>query len=46
MTEPSPDLLDRVHRAVELAGGFGRAVRPGDTVLVKPNFNSGDPPPN
>ena len=46
LTEPSPDLIDWVHRAVELAGGFGRAVRPGDMVLVKPNFNSGDPPPN
>lgn len=45
-TEPSPELIDWVARAVELAGGFGRAVRPGDTVLLKPNFNSGDPPPN
>lgn len=44
--EPSPALVDWVSRTVELAGGFGRAVRPGDTVLLKPNFNSGDPPPN
>jgi uncharacterized protein (DUF362 family) len=45
-SEPSPALVAQVHRAVELAGGFARVVRPGDTVLVKPNFNSGDPPPN
>lgn len=45
-TEPPPGLTDWVHHAVALAGGFRRAVRPGDTVLLKPNFNSGDPPPN
>ncbi len=45
-SEPSPALIAWVHQAVEAAGGFGRAVRPGDTVLLKPNFNSGDPPPN
>jgi uncharacterized protein (DUF362 family) len=45
-TEPSRELTEWVARAVGLAGGFGRAVRPGDTVLIKPNFNSGDPPPN
>lgn len=43
---PTPDLLDWVARAVELAGGFAQAVRPGDTVLLKPNVNAGDPPPN
>jgi uncharacterized protein (DUF362 family) len=45
-TEPSPALVEQIVRAVELAGGFGTAVRPGETVLLKPNFNSGDPPPN
>jgi uncharacterized protein (DUF362 family) len=45
-TEPSLELVDWVARTVELAGGFGQAVRPGDSVLLKPNFNSGDPPPN
>jgi uncharacterized protein (DUF362 family) len=45
-SEPSPNLVARVARAVELAGGFARVVRPGDQVLLKPNFNSGDPPPN
>jgi uncharacterized protein (DUF362 family) len=44
--EPSQALLDHVAQAVSLAGGFGRVVRPGDSVLLKPNFNSGDPPPN
>jgi len=43
---PTPELMAWVARAVELAGGFARAVRPGDTVLLKPNINSGDPPPN
>lgn len=45
-SEPSRALVDWVHRAVEISGGFARAVRPGDHVLIKPNFNSGDPPPN
>ena len=44
--EPDNALVEQVHRAVEAIGGFGRIVRPGDTVTVKPNFNSGDPPPN
>ncbi len=30
---------------LELLGGLDKAVRPGDKVLVKPNFNSPDPPP-
>ena len=45
LTEPAPALTEWVAQTVELAGGFG-FVRPGDTVLLKPNFNSGDPPPN
>lgn len=31
-----------VAKSLELLGGLGRLVRPGDTVLVKPNFNSPD----
>lgn len=31
-----------VAKSLELPGGLGRLVRPGDTVLVKPNFNSPD----
>ncbi len=46
ISEPGPELTAWVARAAELAGGFTRVVRPGDTVLLKPNFNSGDPPPN
>lgn len=34
-----------VERAVGLLGGLERAVGPGDRVLVKPNYNSPDPPP-
>jgi uncharacterized protein (DUF362 family) len=32
-------------RAVTAIGGFQRLVEPGDTILVKPNFNTADPPP-
>jgi uncharacterized protein (DUF362 family) len=39
-------LVDSIDRLVGSIGGFALAVRPGDTVLLKPNFNSGDPPPN
>jgi hypothetical protein len=44
--EPDPALVRRVHALVEAIGGFGRMVRPGDRIAIKPNFNSGDPPPN
>lgn len=43
---PSQQLVDDVHRLVDGLGGFSRAVSAGDSVLLKPNFNSGDPPPN
>lgn len=45
-SEPSPGLVEAIVAAAAPLGGFGSAVRPGDTVLLKPNFNSGDPPPN
>jgi uncharacterized protein (DUF362 family) len=32
-------------RAVDAVGGFKRVISAGDTVLVKPNFNSADVPP-
>jgi len=32
-------------RAVDLLGGFGRSLNPQDRILLKPNFNSDDPPP-
>lgn len=43
---PPQALVDTLYRLVEAIGGFARAVRPGDTVVLKPNYNSGDPPPN
>ncbi len=39
------DLKQNVSRAVAAIGGFERLVEPGDTILVKPNFNTADPPP-
>jgi uncharacterized protein (DUF362 family) len=45
-TEPDAPLIQAVHAAVEAIGGFGKVVRPGDRITIKPNFNSGDPPPN
>lgn len=32
-------------RAFDLLGGLGKLVRPGDAILLKPNFNSPDPLP-
>lgn len=34
-----------IHRAVDLIGGFNKVIEKGDHVLLKPNFNSADPPP-
>jgi uncharacterized protein (DUF362 family) len=39
------DLRRNIAQAVAAIGGFERLVRPGDTILVKPNFNTADPPP-
>ncbi len=39
------DLKAAVVKSLELLGGLDKAVRPGDKVLVKPNFNSPDPFP-
>lgn len=44
--EPDVHLVEAVHQAVEAIGGFAAIVRPGDRITIKPNFNSGDPPPN
>jgi uncharacterized protein (DUF362 family) len=44
--EPDARLIEAVHLAVEAIGGFAKIVRPGDRITIKPNFNSGDPPPN
>ncbi len=39
------DLRQNIGQAVAAIGGFHRLVEPGDAILVKPNFNTGDPPP-
>jgi len=41
----SPDVKKSVKRAVDLIGGFEKAISAGDKVVVKPNFNSDDPFP-
>lgn len=40
-----PRLKADIKRAVEMIGGFGRALSPTDRILLKPNYNSDDPPP-
>jgi uncharacterized protein (DUF362 family) len=39
------DLKSDVLKAVDLIGGFSMIINNGDQVLLKPNFNSTDPPP-
>jgi uncharacterized protein (DUF362 family) len=39
------DLRRDIDQALALIGGLQRLVKPGDTILVKPNFNTADPPP-
>lgn len=39
------DLKGSSRRSVDLIGGFDMAISKGDRVLLKPNFNTGDPPP-
>jgi uncharacterized protein (DUF362 family)/Pyruvate/2-oxoacid:ferredoxin oxidoreductase delta subunit len=43
-TYESPALAEAVGRAVDLLGGMGRFVRPGQKVLLKPNMLSAHPP--
>jgi uncharacterized protein (DUF362 family) len=38
-------LKQEISRAVDAIGGFGRLVEPGEPILLKPNFNTADPPP-
>jgi uncharacterized protein (DUF362 family) len=38
-------LKDDISRAVAAIGGLQKLVGPGDRILVKPNFNTADPPP-
>ena len=39
------NLKEDILKAVDLIGGFNRVVEKGDEVLLKPNYNSADPPP-
>jgi uncharacterized protein (DUF362 family) len=39
------DLRRDIDQALALIGGLQRLVKPGDAILVKPNFNTADPPP-
>lgn len=41
----SSDLKADIAKALDLLGGLQLCIRPQDRVLVKPNFNSDDPPP-
>jgi len=42
--QASDSVKDDVLKAVDLIGGLGKAIARGDVVLVKPNYNSADPP--
>jgi len=41
----SEDLKATIDRVVAAIGGFGKVVTPGDSILLKPNLNTADPPP-
>ncbi|MGQ9858916.1 MAG: DUF362 domain-containing protein [Thermodesulfobacteriota bacterium] len=41
----STDLKADIAKALELLGGLQECIKPHDRVLLKPNFNSDDPPP-
>jgi len=43
--EAGADLKESIRHAVDAVGGFGAYIKEGETVLVKPNFNTIDPPP-
>jgi uncharacterized protein (DUF362 family) len=39
------DIKNDIQNAVRLIGGFDKSLKPEDRILIKPNFNSDDPPP-
>jgi uncharacterized protein (DUF362 family) len=39
------DLKADILKAVDVIGGFEKVINKGDEVLLKPNYNSADPPP-
>ncbi|TFF96680.1 DUF362 domain-containing protein [Candidatus Thorarchaeota archaeon] len=44
-TEATADLKESILRAVNLIGGFDKAIQDGDHVTIKPNWNTADPYP-
>ncbi|HSB07818.1 MAG TPA: DUF362 domain-containing protein [Thermodesulfobacteriota bacterium] len=44
-TLASKDIKKDIQNAVDLIGGFGKSLKSQDRILLKPNFNSDDPPP-
>ena len=44
-TELDKDLKGDIKRAMKLIGGFGKALKKSDKILIKPNMNTGDPWP-
>ena len=41
----SGDLEESIESAVSILGGFNKILDVGDKILLKPNFNTADPPP-
>jgi uncharacterized protein (DUF362 family) len=41
----SGEVQNDIRRAVDLLGGLGKSFKSPDRILLKPNFNSDDPPP-
>jgi uncharacterized protein (DUF362 family) len=39
------DLKEDVRKAIDLLGGLEKSIKSRDRILLKPNFNSDDPPP-
>jgi hypothetical protein len=39
------DIKSDIHKAVDKLGGFDKAFNRQDRILIKPNYNSDDPPP-
>jgi uncharacterized protein (DUF362 family) len=44
-TELDKDLKGDIKRVMKLVGGFGKALKRSDKILIKPNMNTGDPWP-
>ncbi len=44
-TSAGPDLKASIASCLDAVGGLDRLIEPGDSVLLKPNYNSNDPSP-